>query len=61
MYLNFWPFHTYVKANVCCKFIFLEIKIDSRVARWYIFNPKIPIWVNLEDLAFEDIIILCGH
>jgi hypothetical protein len=25
------------------------------VARWHIFKPKIPIWVNLEGLAMEDV------
>jgi hypothetical protein len=27
----------------------------SRVARWHIFKPKIPIWVNLEGLAKEHV------
>jgi hypothetical protein len=25
---------------------FLGFEIGARVARWYIFKPKIPIWVN---------------
>jgi hypothetical protein len=25
-----------------------------RVARWFVFKPKIQIWVNLEGLAIED-------
>jgi hypothetical protein len=31
------------------------------VARWHIFKPKIPIWVNLEGLAMEDVAIFNGH
>jgi hypothetical protein len=26
-----------------------------RVARWYFFKPKIPIWVLLEVFAMEDV------
>jgi hypothetical protein len=33
----------------------------SRVARWHIFKPKIPIWVNFEGLAMENVGILYGH
>jgi hypothetical protein len=25
-----------------------EILVEPRVARWFTFNPKFPIWVNLE-------------
>jgi hypothetical protein len=27
----------------------------DRVARWYIFKPKIPIWVNFGCIAMEDV------
>jgi hypothetical protein len=27
----------------------------SRVARWYIFKPKISIWVNFEGLGMEKV------
>jgi hypothetical protein len=36
-------------------------KIEGRVARWYIFKPKIPIWVNLEDLEMENVDVYYGH
>jgi hypothetical protein len=34
--------------------------LASRVARWYIFKPKIQIWVNFERPAMEDCIFY-GH
>jgi hypothetical protein len=40
-----------VKKNVCREFCnfpqfhFLEQTVSHRVARWFIFKPKIPIWV----------------
>jgi hypothetical protein len=27
-------------------FLELELRVDVRVARWFIFKQKIPIWVN---------------
>jgi hypothetical protein len=30
----------------------------SRVARWYIFKPKIPTWVILEGLEIEKVGVL---
>jgi hypothetical protein len=37
--------------------------VQFRVARWYIFKPKIQIWVNLGGgLALKDVVgIFCGH
>jgi hypothetical protein len=32
-----------------------------RVARWYSFKPKIPIWVNLECLAVKDVAKYSAH
>jgi hypothetical protein len=32
-----------------------------RVARWFIFKPKIPIWVILEGLGLENADICHGH
>jgi hypothetical protein len=26
----------------------MEVQVQARVARWYIFRPKIAIWVNFE-------------
>jgi hypothetical protein len=31
-----------------------------RVARWFIFKTKIPIWVNLEGLGIEKVSIFFG-
>jgi hypothetical protein len=33
----------------------------SRVARWHIFDPKIPIWVNFGGSSMKDIGILHRH
>jgi hypothetical protein len=33
----------------------------SRVARWFIFEPKIPIWVNFGGLGLENFNIFNGH
>jgi hypothetical protein len=30
--------------------------LDIRVAKWFIFKPKIPIWVNFEVLRLENVI-----
>jgi hypothetical protein len=35
--------------------------INCRVARGYIFKPKIPIWVNFYGLAMEEAGIFNGH
>jgi hypothetical protein len=35
--------------------------LRARVARWFIFIPKIPIWVNLEALGMENIVIFFDH
>jgi hypothetical protein len=32
-----------------------------RVARWFVFKPKILIWVNLEGLKWENVDIFYGH
>jgi hypothetical protein len=37
------------------------IQGHCRVARWHIFKTKIPIWVDLEGLAMEDVGILYVH
>jgi hypothetical protein len=29
--------------------------MSSWVARWNVFEPKIPIWVNFEGLAMENV------
>jgi hypothetical protein len=29
--------------------------LESKVARWYVFKPKFPIWEFLEGLAMEDV------
>jgi hypothetical protein len=33
----------------------------NRVARWFVFEPKIRIWVNLEGIAMENLGIFNGH
>jgi hypothetical protein len=33
----------------------------TRVARWFVFKPKIPIWVNFEGLAMENLGIFYDH
>jgi hypothetical protein len=33
----------------------------NKVARWYIFKPKIPIWVNLVCLGMEKVVLFFGH
>jgi hypothetical protein len=35
--------------------------VSNRVARWFIFKPKIPIWVNSEGLRLENVDIFYGH
>jgi hypothetical protein len=35
--------------------------VSARVARWFVFKPKIPIWVNLEGLGTENAGIFSGH
>jgi hypothetical protein len=34
---------------------------NTRVARWFIFKPKILIWVNFERIAMEDVGIFYGN
>jgi hypothetical protein len=36
----------------------MQMSAYIRVARWYIFKPKIKIWVNFEGLAMEDVVTL---
>jgi hypothetical protein len=36
-------------------------KQSCSVARWYIFEPKIPIWVNFGGLGVEKVRIFYGH
>jgi hypothetical protein len=35
--------------------------VQPRVARWFVFKPKISIWVNLEDLRMENVEICFVH
>jgi hypothetical protein len=35
-------------------------EVGCRVARWYIFKPKIPIWVNFEGLGMEKVGVFSG-
>jgi hypothetical protein len=35
--------------------------LANRVARWYIFKPKIPTWVNFGILAMKDVGKFQGH
>jgi hypothetical protein len=29
----------------------INVQVDIRVARWFVFKPKIPIWVNFRGLS----------
>jgi hypothetical protein len=41
---------------------FEHFDILCRVARWHIFKPKIPIWVNFGAIGNEDVgIFYCHH
>jgi hypothetical protein len=35
--------------------------IHFRVARWFLFKPKIPIWKILDGLRLENVDIFYGH
>jgi hypothetical protein len=36
--------------------------LEIRVARWFVFKPKIPIWANiLGGLAIENLCIIYDH
>jgi hypothetical protein len=37
------------------------VVVQSRVARWFIFRPKIPIWVNLGGIGMENVGMFCDH
>jgi hypothetical protein len=39
----------------------LEALACTRVARWFVFKPKIPIWKILECLRMENAGIFYGH
>jgi hypothetical protein len=38
-----------------------RLKKVTRVARWFVFKPKIKIWGNFGGLAMEDVGIFYGH
>jgi hypothetical protein len=38
-----------------------KLLLNTRVARWHIFKPKISIWEILEGLAMEDVATFYGH
>jgi hypothetical protein len=38
-----------------------RLNLKDRVARWYSFKQKIPIWVILKGLATKDVGICYGH
>jgi hypothetical protein len=39
----------------------LKVQFGFRVARWFVFKPKIPIWVNFEGLRLQIVDIFYGH
>jgi hypothetical protein len=39
----------------------LATLVQCRVARWFVFKPKIQIWENMEGIAMEDVGIIYGH
>jgi hypothetical protein len=46
----FWPIfiiiYNFVIMNKASKETTYLRRVPSRVARWFLFKPKIPIWVN---------------
>jgi hypothetical protein len=50
----------------CCTTAADTVSIDPtlvwrRVARWFAYKPKIPIWVYFESLGIENVGIIYGH
>jgi hypothetical protein len=39
----------------------VPFRVASRVARWFIFKPKIPLWVNFGGLKIEYVCIFYNH
>jgi hypothetical protein len=39
----------------------LQSRVNIRVARWFIFKPKIPIWVIFRALGMEMFGLVFGH
>jgi hypothetical protein len=39
----------------------LQSRVNIRVARWFIFKPKIPIWVTFRALGMEMFGLVFGH
>jgi hypothetical protein len=35
----------FFREGLCCK-VEANLNLQSRVARWFLFKPKIPIWEN---------------
>jgi hypothetical protein len=35
--------------------------LSSRVARWFVFKPKIPIWEKFQGLRLENVALFYGH
>jgi hypothetical protein len=48
-------------ATTTTALILLRKAKRSRVARRFVFKPKIPIWVNFEGLAIENLGIFYDH
>jgi hypothetical protein len=58
---TFWPIfsQTHLVALITSASLSIGFSTRNRVARWYIFKPKIQIWVN--GLAIEDVGIFYCH
>jgi hypothetical protein len=42
-------------------YVCMYVKYVCRVARWFLFQPKILIWVNFEGLIMENVCIFYDH
>jgi hypothetical protein len=38
-----------------------KVRPDSKVARWFVFKPKIPIWTKFQGHIWENVDIFYGH
>jgi hypothetical protein len=54
-------FGTFCPVLVLCTNKNLTTLIPSRVARWHIFKPKFPIWVNFGGACNVRCRYICGH
>jgi hypothetical protein len=56
--------HTIERGNFCChryRYVYHNMHIYIKVARWYIFRRNLPIWVNFDIFSMDDAGIFHGH